>query len=251
MTKHLALGLALLLIVDTSFTCTTAEEAAPEATAEVAETERVPEDWRLEVARAAMVQAFARLTGMELELAQEIVPIVEREAGKHDLDPFRILGFIVAESNGKARAYSSAGARGLMQIMPRTGQFIAHSLGEKWQGTKSLYEVETNITYGVWYYNHLLEFFEGDEHAAMSAYNWGPENIEFRLNEGRRLPVVYPDKVLKAQERLEREFGYEGTKRFWEHLNRDVNPPSTEEQVLGSDDAAPSSSLPLDIGESS
>ncbi len=248
MTRNLALGLILLFTFDTGFVCSPRDRFAntPPAVVEIQEAQ---EDWRIEMPREAMAQSFSTLTNVKFETALEIVLIVERETNKYGLDPFRILGFIVAESNGKIRAYSSAGARGLMQIMPATGKFIAHSLGEKWRGTKSLYEMETNIVYGIWYYKHLLDFFAEDEHAAMSAYNWGPEHIRFRLKKGRRLPVVYPDKVLKAQEKLEREFSHEGTKRFWEHFSGYVDPPSAQRYANGPIGAASDPSLPLDVGE--
>ena len=106
----------------------------------------------------------------------------------------------------------------MMQIMPGTGRYIASAREEKWGGIKSLYEVETNISYGVWYYHHLLEVFEGDEEAAVAAYNWGPEHIAWRLKNGRRLPRVYPGKVIQAQGQLESEFNHEATRLFWQHL---------------------------------
>jgi soluble lytic murein transglycosylase-like protein len=166
---------------------------------------------------------------MGLDEAGKVARIVEREAGKYDdVDPFRVLAFIVAESQGNPGAVSQAGARGLMQIMPGTGQYIASAREEKWRGSKSLHETETNISYGVWYYQHLLKVFDGDEQAAIAAYNWGPEHITWRLKEGRRLPTVYPGKVIEAQRELEREFSHESTYLFWQRLGRDKRGESPE-----------------------
>lgn len=230
MTKKLILGLSLLFISNTGF-MGSSEGGRPEVPPASVEIQEGQKDRRIEMARETMAQAFANITHADFETSYDIVMLVELEAGKYDVDPFLILGFIIAESNGKVRAYSSAGARGLMQIMPQTGRFIAESLGEEWRGTKSLYEMETNIVYGVWYYKYLLEFFDDDSHAAMSAYNWGPEHIRFRLTRGRRLPVVYPNKVLQAQEKLEREFSHESEKRFWEHFGGNVDPTPPEGYV--------------------
>ena len=180
-------------------------------------------DWRVVAARKSLGRALAKLTGIDLERADYIVQVAETEAAKYDLDLFRILAFIVAESWGNPQAKSWVGARGLMQIMPSTGRGIAKARDEEWRGVKSLYEIDTNISYGVWYYQHLLKIFEGNELAAIAAYNWGPRHILWRLEHGRRLPKVYPAKVLKAQKNLEREFSPEATKRFREGL-RKYNP---------------------------
>ena len=102
-----------------------------------------------------------------------------------------------------------------MQVMPATGRVIARERNEVWGGTESLYDVDTNITYGVWYYHYLLQVFEGNEMAAIAAYNWGPDHIAGRIKKGRRLPRVYPSKVLRAQTKLEREFDNEISTRYW------------------------------------
>jgi soluble lytic murein transglycosylase-like protein len=102
-----------------------------------------------------------------------------------------------------------------MQILPGTGKFIAYHSGDKWRGVASLYEVKTSIDYGVWYYEYLLKRLEGNERAAMAAYNWGPQHIERRLRSHRGLPVVYPRKVLSAQEKVKNAFRNEYRKRVW------------------------------------
>lgn len=163
----------------------------------------------------AMPQALSNLTGIGLDQALEIVLIADQEANRYDLDIFRVLALIIAESHGNHRAKSPVGALGLMQIMPKTGQYIAATLTEPWGGSRSLYEIETNIAYGVWYYHYLLLTFEGNEQAALAAYNWGPETIQQRIRKGERLPIVYPRKVLEAEDKLEREFNNEATQRFW------------------------------------
>ncbi len=197
-------------------------------------------DWQTEVAQESLAHAFATLTGVGIDEATEITSLAEQEASQYFIDPFRVLAFIVAESWGDPRARSRVGARGLMQIMPATGRGIAREREETWGGIKSLYDVETNITYGVWYYHHLLETFEGDEMAAIAAYNWGPEHIRWRMRKGRQLPKVYPGKVLRAQVKLEREFANEITTRYWRSFikhnpdpraRRGLSRPRTGEQT--------------------
>lgn len=174
-------------------------------------------DWE-KIGTEGLTRALVKLTNLEPARAKDVVRTVERETLKYEIHPLRVLAFIVAESWGNPRARSRAGARGLMQIMPGTGRYIASSRREKWRGVGSLYDIETNISYGVWYYHHLLEIFAGNERAAVAAYNWGPEHIARRLETGRPLPQVYPGKVFKAQAELEEEFSREATLLFWEGL---------------------------------
>lgn len=182
-------------------------------------------DWQIEVALESMIHAFASLTSLDVEEADKIVRLAEAEARQYGIDPFRILAFIVAESWGNPRARSWAGARGLMQIMPATGRVIAREREEEWGGIKSLYNMEINISYGVWYYHHLLKVFQDNEMAAIAAYNWGPQHIKWRMKKGRQLPEVYPGKVLRAQERLEKEFDNEISTRYWQSfIENNPNP---------------------------
>ena len=109
-----------------------------------------------------------------------------------------LMGVIEVESGGDPGVISKAGAIGLMQIMPSTGQDIARELGEEWIGPEILYDPETNIRYGAYYLNKLFERFEGNQHAAIAAYNWGPNHISRRIARGSTLPKVYPGKVLQA-----------------------------------------------------
>ncbi len=160
-------------------------------------------EWRHSIYLETIAQVLSEKGDLGFEAALEIVHLAYEEGVRRDVDLYRILGFIIAESNGNSRAVSPVGARGLMQIMPRTGEFIALNLGDEWSGTDSLFDVPLNIFYGVWYYSYLLEVFEGDEHAAIAAYNWGPTNIADRIQKGSKLPQVYPGKVYAAERMLQ------------------------------------------------
>ncbi len=179
------------------------EEAAPEVDVVLAEVQW--EAWELEF-QEGLGRVLARMAGLPEEEALEIVEIAYRESNVQVVDVFRTLGFIVTESRGQKEAISHMGARGLMQIMPGTGRFIAAAHSEPWEGIGSLYKADLNIRYGVWYYKDLLRIFEGDENAAIAAYNWGPDHIAYRIRVGQDLPKVYPRKVLEAQEQVRKEF---------------------------------------------
>ena len=175
--------------------------------------------WELEF-QEGLGRVLARMLELPDQEALEIVKVAYQESNSQGVDIFRTLGFIVAESHGRKEAISHAGARGLMQIMPGTGRFIAAAHSEPWEGTGSLYEIDLNVRYGVWYYSDLLEIFEGDENAAIAAYNWGPDHIAFRIRKGQDLPKVYPRKVLEAEERVREEFCNENRDLIWRSYSR-------------------------------
>jgi peptidoglycan lytic transglycosylase len=74
-------------------------------------------------------------------------------------------------------AYSSAGARGLLQLRPSTAKKIAHRIGVKYK-TRDLYQADKNITLGSVYLKELLEVFEGNRILATAAYNAGPHRVK-------------------------------------------------------------------------
>lgn len=177
------------------------------------------EAWELEF-QEGLGRVLARMTGLSDQEALEIVGVAYRESNAQGIDVFRTLGFIIAESRGKKEAISEVGARGLMQIMPGTGRFIAAAHSEPWGGTDSLHGINLNIRYGVWYYKDLLRIFEGDENAAIAAYNWGPVHIAYRIRTGQGLPKVYPRKVLEAEEQVRKEFCNENRDLIWRSYSR-------------------------------
>lgn len=189
-------------------------------------------DQQEKIKQESLSQAFASVTNSEIVTSRKIIQIVNEETNKYNLNYFRVLALIVAESRGNPLAKSKVGALGLMQIMPETGKIIARGRNEPWRGINSLYDIQVNIAYGTWYYNYLLQVFQGDTVATIAAYNWGPEHIKSRLRKGQKLPQVYPKKVLEAEIKLQKEFTNEITIRYWRNLNK-YNPlPYKKEQTL-------------------
>ena len=108
---------------------------------------------------------------------------VHSNAKLQKLNPAVIFGLIRQESVFDKNAKSHVGARGLMQIMPKTGQYIARKLKRKWRGKNSLLNPNTNIKYGAYYYKHLLDKFNGHYALAAAAYNAGPHRVNRWLPE--------------------------------------------------------------------
>jgi len=108
---------------------------------------------------------------------------------KQKLNPAILFGLVRRESAFNQNAYSPVGARGLMQIMPGTGRVIARNLKERWRGSKSLYNPETNLKYGAFYYQKLLKQFDGNYAIALAAYNAGPHRVKKWLPKTQAMPA--------------------------------------------------------------
>ena len=89
---------------------------------------------------------------------------------------------IKVESNFDRYAESSAGAMGLMQIMPSTYEWLAESRFDEIPITSLLYSPETSIKYGTYYLRYLYDKF-GTWEKALIAYNWGEGNFKKFLDE--------------------------------------------------------------------
>lgn len=105
-----------------------------------------------------------------------------RHAQANDLDPFLVAAVIRVESKFNPDATSGRGARGLMQLMPDTGRWVAEKLNVKDFRPESLYDPDANIRFGTWYLAELRRQFSGDIILALAAYNGGEGNVQRWLN---------------------------------------------------------------------
>lgn len=105
-------------------------------------------------------------------------PYVSEYAKRHELDPNLVLSIIREESHFDSRITSWADARGLMQIIPPTGEQIARATRMNDFDAERLYDPETNIRFGCYYLSQLLRRFNGNPIYAIASYNGGPHNVE-------------------------------------------------------------------------
>jgi soluble lytic murein transglycosylase len=103
--------------------------------------------------------------------------IIRQQAEDKDLDPALIAGVIFAESHFRDQT-SHAGAKGLMQLMPDTADYIAEKSGGTRFVQGDLADPQVNIAYGSWYLRHLLDKYDGREVLALAAYNAGQGNVD-------------------------------------------------------------------------
>ena len=102
---------------------------------------------------------------------------------KHRLDPHLVDAVIRQESGFYSRAVSSAGARGLMQLMPGTARVTARREGLAYSRHKLTTRPDYNMKLGTAYLSGLLERFGGALPLALAGYNAGPANVERWLDD--------------------------------------------------------------------
>ncbi len=99
-------------------------------------------------------------------------------AKPHRLDPYLVAGLIRQESEFNPSARSRAGARGLMQIMPRTGQGLARRLGIQGFSTRHLYRADTSLRLGTFHFRQVYDQFDRRIEYTLAAYNAGEHRVD-------------------------------------------------------------------------
>jgi len=92
-------------------------------------------------------------------------------------DRAMVLSIARQESNFRQDAVSTAGARGLMQVMPGTAQQMARMLGLPYSLPRLSNDWQYNLALGRGYLGHMLDMFSGSKILAFAAYNAGPGNV--------------------------------------------------------------------------
>jgi soluble lytic murein transglycosylase len=115
--------------------------------------------------------------------------VVRDRAGRYRLDPYLVLAVIREESAFAPRAVSRAGARGLMQLMPRTADVVAraHPVGQPLPD--GLDSPEVNIALGSAHLAQLLQEFRGEWTHAIASYNAGAQAVRRWLEAQRGKPI--------------------------------------------------------------
>lgn len=114
----------------------------------------------------------------------EYTDLVEKAAADYDLDPNLIYAVIHTESGFNPNAESGAGARGLMQVMPDTFEWLSGIRGEGDRYTADdLYTPSVCIDYGCYLLRYNLDLFSQDEVSAVAAYNAGFGKVEEWLSD--------------------------------------------------------------------
>jgi soluble lytic murein transglycosylase len=126
---------------------------------------------------AVIVRPFADKAVQEISLPLRHEDIIRQQAADKRLDPSLIAGVIYVESRFRDQT-SHAGAKGLMQILPSTADYIARKSGGTAFEQGDLATPQINIAYGSWYLRYLLEHYHGNELLALAAYNAGEGKVD-------------------------------------------------------------------------
>ena len=146
---------------------------------------------------------------------KQIYPILYKDeiiavSEKYGIDPALVFAIVRTESGFDPFAVSAKGATGLMQIMPLTGKYIAEKKGIT---EYDLFDVNTNLDFGCYYWKYLSERFYGLNETA-AAFNAGEGTVNGWLknreysSDGERLDDIpykeTKDYVKKICESLKR-----------------------------------------------
>lgn len=143
----------------------------------------------------------------------------------YDLEPQLVAAIMLSESSFNPEAVSSADARGLMQLMPDTAQWIAtKKLNEENFDVQALFTPEVNLRYAGWYLRYLTDRFSGDRVKILAAYNAGQGRVDQWMNDeqispdGKELTNIppgetqkYVSKVTEAYEQYQTLYKFDGS----------------------------------------
>ncbi len=104
--------------------------------------------------------------------------LLTRQSLRQDIPLSWPYAIIRQESAFRADARSSAGALGLMQLMPATAQMVAGKTGLRLRDTSTITDPATNIRLGTAYLGQMLRTFEHNRVLASAAYNAGPARVQ-------------------------------------------------------------------------
>lgn len=142
------------------------------------------------------------LSGLSDEDAKQLARTLSKLCQEFKFDPAFILSLIRAESQFRTHAISSAGAIGLLQLMPRTARYVA----DRWEvdsygGDASLFEPETNLRLGVTYLAYLRDRYQGRLPMVLAAYNFGPGVVDRMVQQKRtysQKTKTYVQKIVRG-----------------------------------------------------
>jgi soluble lytic murein transglycosylase len=168
------------------------------------------------------IKPWADHAVQELTLPLRHEDVIRQQAKDKNLDPTLIAGVIYVESRFRDQT-SHAGAKGLMQLMPATADYIARKSGGTRFEQGDLADPQINIAYGSWYLRYLLTRYHGNEALALAAYNAGEGKVDgwwqqasdrgetFRAAKHIPFPETreYVSKVLDARRAYRRKYAEE------------------------------------------
>ena len=137
----------------------------------------------------AIALVLFKVVRIQDSILRRIYPIdypeyVEKYAEQNEVDKYMIYAIIKAESNFKPEVKSQSKAIGLMQLLEETALEMSNSIDNQDITEEELYDPETNIKLGTFYYAYLLNHYQGNNILALTAYNAGMGNVDTWIKTG-------------------------------------------------------------------
>jgi soluble lytic murein transglycosylase len=171
------------------------------------------------IAATFVLSPWADKAVKEVTLPLRHDDVIRQQAADKRLDASLIAGVIYVESRFRDQT-SHAGAKGLMQLMPETADYIASKSGGTEFEQGDLANPQINISYGAWYLRYLQQKYHGNVILTLAAYNAGEGKVDqwwreaadrgesFRV--AHHIPFAetreYVTKVLDARRSYRREY---------------------------------------------
>jgi len=114
--------------------------------------------------------------------------IIEAAATEYDVDPNLVARMAYRESRFNPQAVSRLGAKGVMQLVPRTAKYL---------GVTDPFDVRQNIFGGTKYLREMLDTFDGDVEMALAGYNAGPTAVKKKGKGATQEAIEYVAAILK------------------------------------------------------
>ncbi len=160
-----------------------------------------------------LVRIFSIVRSYRADISEseiwKISEVIFEESAKRAIDPLLVLAVIRVESRFQSAAVSPVGARGMMQIMPDTGKFLAKTLAHEYGFHGATFRPESlddpvlNVRLGIYYLKNLHEQFE-HLNLALTAYNIGPGEIQNRMENNLEMSDDFATLVLDAYRRFKK-----------------------------------------------
>jgi len=122
----------------------------------------------------SLLGAIAILVIAHHRAMEEVLPLIQLAAARHNLDADLVASVVEAESGGNASAVSRAQAYGLMQVrIPTARDMVGRDVT-----IEELFDPAVNLDIGCRYLRRMLDRYKGDVRLALMAYNAGPGKVD-------------------------------------------------------------------------
>jgi len=147
------------------------------------------------------VAALKKTSPLHVEKENRFHPYIFQAASRYQIEPSLIMAVIMAESGYNPKAVSAKGAKGLMQLMPKTAKSL---------GVEDIFNPEENVNGGAKYLKQLIKRYNGDIELALAAYNAGSSNVRrYKGIPPFKATQFYIKKVIKYHQHYKKQISKE------------------------------------------